>query len=69
MLNVIYMHKPQMEHVIIFFVCHNFRHDAGLKWVLFFQDTNGLLFKVNLLKHVWELFVLFLFKNLRLDIK
>lgn len=22
------------------------RHDTGFKWVLFFQDTNGLLFKV-----------------------
>lgn len=22
------------------------RHEAGRKWVLFFQDTNGLLFKV-----------------------
>ncbi|KAM3699143.1 hypothetical protein ACJW31_05G003300 [Castanea mollissima] len=21
------------------------RHDAALRWVLFFQDTNGLLFK------------------------
>lgn len=26
------------------------RLDAGLRWVLFFQDTNGLLFKVCLLK-------------------
>lgn len=24
------------------------REAGGLKWVLFFQDTNGLLFKVSL---------------------
>lgn len=28
-----------------------FRHAAGIKWVLFFQDTNGLLFKASQLSY------------------
>lgn len=36
------------------------RHDAGLRWVLFFQDTNGLLFKVSWMP---SLFCFFLFLN------
>lgn len=33
--------------MIVIAVHDYFRHDAGLRWVLFFQDTNGLLFKVG----------------------
>lgn len=33
--------------MIVIVVHDYFRRDAGLRWVLFFQDTNGLLFKVG----------------------
>lgn len=38
---------PSKYHTI-HFVHWFIRRHAGLRWVLFFQDTNGLLFKVQL---------------------